>query len=64
MSETAISSDILLTVIRESVSLFILLVFLFFSYRLLDRVLVIIEAHFGDIVECLEAIAQALSDMK
>lgn len=59
-----ISTDILLTVVRESVSLFILLVFLFFSYRLLDRLMSILEKHFGDIVDCLEEIGKALSSMK
>lgn len=59
-----LQTDVLLTVVRESVSLFILLVFLFFSYRLLDRVINIIEKHFGNIVEGLEDIARALSSMK
>lgn len=57
-------TDVLLTVIRESVSLFILLVFLFFSYRLLDRLMTILEKHFGSIVECLDEIADALSRKK
>lgn len=57
-------TDVLLTVVRESVSLFILLVFVFFSYRLLDRLMSILEKHFGAIVECLEEIAKALSNRK
>lgn len=57
-------TDVLLTVVRESVSLFILLVFLFFSYRLLDRAMSILEKHFGQITECLEDIVKALSSMK
>lgn len=56
-----LQTDVLLTVVRESVSLFILLVFVFFSYRLLDRLMSILEKHFGDIVECLQDIARALS---
>lgn len=59
-----IETDVLLPVLRESVSLFILLVFLFFSYRLLDRAMSILEKHFGQITECLEDIAKALSTMK
>lgn len=59
-----LGTDILLTVIRESVSLFILLVFLFFSYRLLDRLMSILEKHFGSIVECLDRIGDALSSRK
>jgi hypothetical protein len=54
-------TEVLLTVIRESVSLFILLVFVFFSYRLLDRLMSILETHFGSIVECLDRIGDALS---
>ncbi len=57
-------TDVLLTVVRESVSLFILLVFVFFSYRLLDRLMSILEKHFGDIVNCLEDISKALSSRK
>lgn len=57
-------TDVLLTVVRESVSLFILLVFVFFSYRLLDRLMSILERHFLQITECLEEIAQALSSRK
>jgi hypothetical protein len=55
-------TDILLTVVRESVSLFILLVFLFFSYRILDRLMGILEQHFSSIVESLDKIADSLCD--
>lgn len=57
-------TDVLLTVVRESVSLFILLVFLAFSYRILDRAMGILERHFDKITDCLEQIAEALSDLK
>jgi hypothetical protein len=59
-----LQTSVLLTVVRESVSLFILLVFVSFSYRLLDRGLTIFEKHLGDINECLEEIAKVLSAMK
>lgn len=55
-------TDILLTVVRESVSLFILLVFLFFSYRILDRLMGILEKHFGSIVKSLDRIADGMCD--
>lgn len=55
-------TDILLTVVRESVSLFILMVFLFFSYRILDRLMSIVEKHFGKIVESLDRIADGMSE--
>jgi hypothetical protein len=55
-------TDILLTVVRESVSLFVLLVFLFFSYRLLDRLMSILEKHFGQIVQALDRIADGMSE--
>ena len=55
-----LQTDVLLTVIRESVSLFILLVFVFFSYRLLDRLITILDSYFGEISECLDRIAKAL----
>lgn len=54
-------TDILLTVVRESVSLFILLVFLFFSYRILDRLVTIVEKHFQKIVDSLDRIADGMS---
>lgn len=57
-----LGTDILLTVIRESVSLFILLVFLFFSYRILDRLMGILETHFGSIVESLDRIADGMCE--
>lgn len=57
-----LGTDILLTVIRESVSLFILLVFLFFSYRILDRLMGILETHFKGIVESLDRIADGICD--
>jgi hypothetical protein len=56
-----LGTEVLLTVIRESVSLFILLVFLVFSYRLLDRLMSIVEKHFGEIAESLERIANGMS---
>lgn len=59
-----LSTDVLLAVIRESVSLFILLVFLFFSYRLLDRALGIFEISLRSITECLEEIAEVLAGTK
>lgn len=55
-----LGTDILLTVVRESVSMFILLLVLFFSYRLLDRLMGIMEKHFGDIVMSLDRIADGL----
>jgi hypothetical protein len=64
MSDPGISSDVLLTIIRESVSLFILLVFLVFSYRLLDRALGIFERSLKSITECLEEIAEVLAGTK
>jgi hypothetical protein len=57
-----LGTDILLTVIRESVSLFILLVFLFFSYRILDRLMGILEKHFSSIVESLDRIADGMCE--
>jgi hypothetical protein len=56
-----LGTDILLTVVRESVSLFILLVFLFFSYRILDRFMSIFEKDFGQIAKSLERIADNMS---
>jgi hypothetical protein len=56
-----LGTDILLTVVRESISLFILLVFLFFAYRLIDRLMSIVEKHFGRIVDSLDRIADGLS---
>ena len=58
-----LGTDILLTVVRESVSLFILLVFLVFSYRILDRLMGIVEKHFGEIAESLEKIADGMSTL-
>jgi hypothetical protein len=54
-------TEVLLTVIRESISLFILLVFLVFSYRLLDRLMTIFEKHFGNIADSLDKIADCMS---
>jgi hypothetical protein len=56
-----LGTDILLTVVRESVSLFILLVFLFFSYRILDRFMSIFEKDFGQIAKSLDRIADCMS---
>jgi hypothetical protein len=56
-----LGTDILLTVVRESVSMFILLVFLFFSYRILDRLMTILEKHFGRIVDSLDRIADGMA---
>jgi hypothetical protein len=57
-----LGTDILLTIVRESISLFILLMFLFFSYRILDRLMGILETHFGSIVESLDRIADGMVD--
>jgi hypothetical protein len=56
-----LGTDILLTVVRESVSLFILLVFLFFSYRIMDRFMSIFEKDFGQIAKSLDRIADNMS---
>ncbi len=57
-------TDVLLTVIRESVSLFILLVFLTFSYRLLDRFMSILDETLESIATSLRDIAEAVSSKK
>lgn len=43
------NEDLLVVVVRESVSLFVLLIVLIGSYRLLDRLINIFDKHLGAI---------------
>lgn len=52
-----IAAPVYVEVVRESVSLFVLLIFGVFSYRLLDRVISLMDNHFGRIVLALEHMA-------
>lgn len=47
-------------VIRESISLAVLFVFLFFSYKLLDRSLGLLEQFASSALEALDKIADAI----
>lgn len=50
-------SQFLFNIIRESVSLFILLVFIFLSYRLVDKFGGTLQSFFDDLLDVLEKMA-------
>jgi len=52
--------EILIAVLRESVSLFVLLVFLIFIYRLLDRMITLFDKFAENILDALNAIARKI----
>lgn len=51
------NSEFLFNIIRESVSLFILLVFVFLTYRLVDKFGGTLQSFFDDLLAVLEKIA-------
>lgn len=51
------STDVLVAVVRESVSSFVLLVFLFFSYKLMDRAIGLIDKYGERVADSLDRIA-------
>lgn len=54
------ATTVLITVLRESVSLFVLLVFLVFAFNVVNRILKLFE-NFGErLVEALESIANSM----
>ena len=52
--------DVLFAIIRESVSLFVLLVFLFFSYKLIARVIEGGMTKFDELIQAVEDICNKL----
>jgi hypothetical protein len=52
--------EVLIAVLRESVSLFVLLVFLIFIYRLLDRMITLFDKFAENILDALHAIARKI----
>ena len=56
-------SEILFTIIRESVSLGILIVVLVGGYRLLNKMIDLVDTHLGDLEQDLSKIIDILEDM-
>lgn len=56
------TTTIVLTVLRESVSLFVLLVFLFFSYNLILKLFALFEDYADNFLEVFQKIADQLSN--
>lgn len=54
------STTVLLTVLRESVSLFVLLVFLFFSYSIVNKSFSLFEQYAENFLEVANKIADNL----
>jgi hypothetical protein len=58
-----VESEILFTIIRESVSLGILIVVLVGGYRLLNKMIDLVDTHLGDLEQDLSKIIDILEDM-
>lgn len=56
------STTVLLTVLRESVSLFVLLVFLFFSYNIINKTLTLFENYAENFLDVMEKIADSIGN--
>lgn len=57
---TELPVDIMLGIMRESVSLFVLLVFLFFSYNLINKLFALFAKYADNFLEVFEDIADSI----